>query len=119
MTNIKGATFGNFKKALDFLHRNITFAWTIDGYYKWRNKLASQVRSSYSIYPFIDNRDGCMVPDSTPDIYQTFAEKVLINAGIKSDFVTIHIRRGDAKGQCQTPLDKIKNIPGKMFKTSN
>ena len=115
MEKIHGASLQNYEMALNFLDQNITFVWTIEGYYKWRGKLAKEIRKSHSTYPWIDNgvlenniQDGCVVPNKTPDTYIDLAEKVLIAAGIKSDFATIHIRRGDAKKECSTPLEKIR-----------
>ena len=77
-----------------------------------RAKLHTQVKKSHSIYPWINGEveDGCVAPYKTPDIYMTLAEQVLIDAGIHSDFATIHIRRGDVKTKrCKTTLEKIRS----------
>ena len=113
MTKIEGATIESFEEALKLLNHNTTFAWTIpENYYMWRDKLHTQVKESHSIYPWINGEveDGCVAPYKTPDIYMTLAEQVLIDAGIHSDFATIHIRRGDVKTKrCKTTLEKIRS----------
>ena len=61
----------------------------------------------------------CVTPLRYTKKVVSTAEKVLLQSQIKTEFGSLHIRRGDATSVCNTDLNKIENYLKCSLKTCN
>ena len=117
---LKGTNLELFEESVRLFENNTQFSWEIDtGFYSWSKKLqkylTENLRPENTSYPLINSKTQvedqleCISPPRYGKIVVTLAEKVMIKSGIKSEFGTLHIRRGDAIQQCNTEINRVKN----------
>lgn len=116
---LQGSHSDLFEKAKSAFENSTRFTWHItENYYKWRSKMAAHFATNYRKYkmPYPEIMRRGQEPDelvcrntlSYSDAVVKIASETLKTSDIKSDFISFHIRRGDARKECGTWVEKVE-----------
>ena len=101
----------SFQQALNAFERDETFIWKATrSYYRWDNALQNHFNKQTRTMPDIyNNLTACNFPTQFSQNITNVGNRFLSKHNITNGFMTFHIRRTDAKKECDTDLHKIQN----------